>query len=58
MTVIAAASDTASKLTASKDRRPSAIMVIFGAGGDLTKRLVTATARVPLKCSTDHNSFL
>ena len=42
MTVIAAASNSASKLTAcfSKDRAPPAVMVIFGAGGDLTKRLV------------------
>ena len=42
MTVIAAASNSASKLAAcfSKDREPPAVMVIFGAGGDLTKRLI------------------
>jgi len=42
MTIVASASDSASKLAAcfSKHRAPPAVMVIFGAAGDLTKRLV------------------
>src|SRR4051812_12260050 len=42
MNIIAAASDPASKLADcfAKHRAPPATMVIFGAAGDLTKRLV------------------
>jgi glucose-6-phosphate 1-dehydrogenase len=42
MTIVASAADPASKLAAcfSKHNAPPATMVIFGAAGDLTKRLV------------------